>query len=228
MAIAYVQSRLTYFSGNSGSLAFLSNVAANSLIVVILTHYLETGDSTLSDSQSNTYTQAAARVVSGDMSIEYWYTIASSAGALTVTANPPGGTSSCSMAIHEFSGVTTSTPIDVQDSNTGTSNAVSGGPVTTTVADTVLVAGMVSGAWGGAPGEVITPDGDYTQMQEYEDGDLYIPINTQYRIVSSTLTDTANWSLGASWVWAGWVVAFKAGAPPSGGKCRLSLLHAGH
>jgi hypothetical protein len=218
VAVSYLQSRATYNTGDSFGLAFSNNVAAGSLVVVAITQWREGGvgaDSAVSDSQGNQYNKVDTRMDTVDgMALELWYAFTSSGGALTVTVNPQS--TSTSLAIHEFGGITSTNPIDVQDQNTGADNSCFGGPVTTANASDLLVAAMTSGALnysaGVGAGEVITPDADYTQMQEYEDGDSYSVLNTQYRIVGGTLTDTANWTLGQSWNWAGWVVAFKAGA----------------
>jgi hypothetical protein len=216
MAISYLQSRLTYGTGATVALAYSSNVAAGSLLVVIITQWRSggiTADSTVSDSQGNSYAKAGNRLgTPTGMSLEFWYAFAGSSGACTVTVDPQSN--STSVAIHEFSGITNTTPIDVQDQNTGNTSTPSGGPITTTNASDLLFAAVTTDAWGAANTETITPDADYTQMQEYEDGDSYSVVNTQYRIVSATLTDTANWTLFQNWNWAGWVVAFKAA--PSG------------
>lgn len=254
MAIAYEQSRLSYGTGDTVNLAFTGNVKEGSLLLVVIAQYKEGGissDTSVTDSQGNGYNKVGNRLNLGGIALEMFYAFASSSAACTVQTNPES--TSTTLAIHEFSGITDINFIDQQDTNTATNNLASGGPITTLNANDLIFGAMTSGAWGAADGEIIflpfesyggntfainatisyagslyislqngntnhQPDISptwweiypYTQLQEYEDGDSYIPINTGYRIVSSTLTTGMYWGLGASWQWGGWIVAFKA------------------
>jgi hypothetical protein len=214
MGIAYVQSTKTYFNASSGSIAFASNVATNGLLIATLHRYGGGGldSTTLSDSYGNSYSHIYG--TNGSLGLEIWYARNSTSGSNKYTITLADVTY-CSAAIHEFSGaVTSGSLLDQVDSNTGTGTDISGGPITTTQADEMLFGAMTSTA---NNLNVITPDADYTQMEEYENGSTEMHLSTMYRIVSSTLTDTANWTIAASKAWIGYILSFKAAGstPPA-------------
>lgn len=223
--MGYLQSRNQVDTGTPSAveLAFSSNVADDSLIVVgIVIHGSTFGSSinasTVEDSQSNTYTAVGTLIPfdSNGAGLELYYGYSSSAGALTVTATfDYGGVydANTAIVIHEYENMALSSIIDVQDQNYGGGGSENAGPITTTVAQDILFAILGNSSWGSTVS--ITPDGDYTQTQEHENGDSGACFNTQYRDVSSTLTDTANWTLGSPWAWAGWIVAFKEDVTPT-------------
>jgi hypothetical protein len=209
--MAHVQSRAGYFSGTSGNLAFSSNVTAGNLIVVSI-HSYQPNTYTVTDTRSNSYNLATSQEFAGDTNLKvfiYW-AICASSGACTVTITP-NTSGFISFGLHEYSGVAASSPLDQVNSNQGTGTAVSSGAVTTTQADELLFAAMTSMAGSQV---AITPDGDYTQRLEFENGATEIHLNTQDRTVSATLTDTANWTLGSSLGWAAAVATFKLDTAP--------------
>jgi hypothetical protein len=209
MAIAYVQSNKNYFNGTTGTCAFSSNVTAASLLIVTLHRYSGGGldSTTCTDSRGNTYSHLY--VNSGSLGLEIWYAWNTTAGANTVSIGFPE-TTYCSVMVNEFSGaITTGTPLDQSDYNTATGTTASGGPITTTQADEMLFAALVTAHSGST---TITPDADYIETQVYSSGATAIVGDTMYRIVSSTLTDTADWSYTTSKANIGYVLSFKANA----------------
>ena len=209
MAIALVQSKKIYYSGRTGSLAFDSNVTAGNLIVV--SYHMYSGSDGLNvttDNNSATYTRRYF-ITGGDGSLQLSlvYTYNAAGGATTINFDSGNTGAYTSITIAEFSGVMTTEPIDVSDTNTGTGTAVTAGPITPTVSGDMLFGGMTSMASGAV---TIAPDGDYTELQEYENGANEMHMNTQYRVYDSTSADTTNWTLGSSLSWIGGVAAFKA------------------
>lgn len=208
MAASVFQSRKTYFSSTSGNLAFSSAVATGSLLVVCISSYgVDDGTLSVSDSVNGAYGRKYY-TIGGDGSLEIalYFKYNSGAGTPTVTVS---NTSSAyvSFTIIECRGVQTSPdPSDGSDTNTATSVNVSGGPITPTVLGDILIANMTSMA---ASQVTINPDGDYTELQEYENGETEVPMNVMYRIYNSTSPDTANWTMGSSYGNIGGVAAFK-------------------
>jgi glucose/arabinose dehydrogenase len=138
----FVQSRANQVtSGSTNSLAFSSaNTAGNLIVVYVL--WSNTGAVSLSDSRGNSYASAVGRTTWGSNgSAQIFYAKNVAAGANTVTATFATAISSFGdIYIHEYSGADKVDPVDVTRSATGTSSAMSSGPVATTYATDLLFA----------------------------------------------------------------------------------------
>ena len=128
-------------SGSTNSLAFGSaNTAGNLIVVYVL--WSNTGSVSLSDSRGNSYASATGRTTWGSNgSAQIFYARNVAAGANTVTATFATAINSFGdIYIHEYSGIDKVDPVDVTRSATGTSSAMSSGPVATTNATDLLFA----------------------------------------------------------------------------------------
>lgn len=215
MPIAYVQSNKGYNSGGNVAVAFPGNVLANSLLIATMHLYDgNQGTAGVTDSRGNSYGSPVFWTAGGDGSLvlALWWAISNGAGACTVTVNPGnGGGRYCSSSILEYSGIATSLPVDVSDTNTGSGTGVTAGPITTTNGADLLVALMTSMAGSNV---AITPTDlvNYSQRQEFENGATEMHLNVCDRILAATGTHTPGWTLGSSQGWIGGVVAFKGAA----------------
>lgn len=166
----------------------------------------------MSDNQGGTYVQVGTTVTvaaaAGDFIYEsIWQrvNIGSPSGTFTVTATV-GNASDCALAIAEYPLVTAS-PVDQNNSGTGSSTAPSVTLAATTNANDVIVALTTYRAGT----TTITPDGTNlpNQLQENEDNNTGQAINVSDRQVAATGTYTANVTLGASRDWGIIAVALK-------------------
>ena len=215
MAIAHVQSRATYVT-DDGSLAFLSDVAAGALIVVSIHAYDNAVElvSPVTDTRGNTYARVGTTTIGGDGSLwlDLFYAYNSTAGPCTVSVNFTGSVY-CSFAIHEYSGATTTDPLDQLNPATGTGAAVdSGNTPTTTNADDLIFGCMTSMAGSNVSITPLPNDGTWHQRQEYEDGSAQMHLSTIDKNVAATGAYNAAWTLGSSQGWIAKVAAFKAAA----------------
>ena len=200
--IAYVQSTGGNTTATSVDVSFVDTVTSGNLIVVAAR--IGTDQTcTVSDSAGNTYTQQIDQKFTPvtDDHLYIFYAANVTGGSLTITIDP-SGTPSIRWTIHEYSGIATSSPVDQSTSlrdDLGLGTAVDSGNITTTQADELLFgAASVSGS------KDFTPGADYTERQE-----IVQKISTEDRIVSSTLTDSADWTISANDTYGAAIVSFK-------------------
>jgi len=185
-------------SGSTNSLAFNSaNTAGNLIVVYVL--WSNTGAVSLSDSRGNSYASAAGRTTWGsNWSAQVFYAKNVAAGANTVTATFATAINSFgAIHVHEYSGIDKLNPVDVTRSATGTSSAMSSGPVATTNATDLLFAAA------GSARAVKKGDSAYT-TRSTAFGD-----RTQDRNVSTIGSYDATATQNGN-VWVMQLVAFKA------------------
>ncbi len=108
------------------ALAFAGNTIAGNSIVVVCAVGNGTAP-TITDSASNTYTQAAQIANSTTLNVAVFYAVNIAAGANTVTVNNGGTTASIAMEIYEVSGLIAQVQAqpDQTATNTGTSGTAS-------------------------------------------------------------------------------------------------------
>jgi hypothetical protein len=215
MAWAHVQSTTaTGHNVDSVAQAFASSVTAGSLLVVCVSHYTSTsGNCTVSDSKSQTYTQVGTQMAGlhdSSQKLEVWYTENAGAGATTITVNPPGSSSDIRIAILEYSGISTSGSVDVTISAQAdtASTAVDTSNLTTTQANDLLVGVMTHYS----ATMTITPSASYTQRQENETNSADCAINVEDRNAATAGNYNATWTTASSSYWMCRAVAFKQAA----------------
>ena len=130
--------------GGTGSVAtsFTSSVTTGHTIVVMtITASASNLDTTsVTDNQSNTYTQiGTTQHTSGNAYIRLWYAKNVTGGSVTVTAHQSGSASGCLMEILEYSGLSTTSPADQSASTTGTNTSPSGGSITPSGNNSLIV-----------------------------------------------------------------------------------------
>jgi hypothetical protein len=222
MAIAFVQAANSGTpSGTNTTKAAVMAAAqqAGSLNVVVINYgalfpaTLTQVVSGVADTKTNTYAASTSVQTYTDPSgnvgaLVVWAApnIASAtAGANTVTVTMNGAVSFFIIGVLEYSGMATSSPVDVTVSNTGSGTVTATtGPVSTTNANDLLIGGfsMIDGA--SAAVTYTSRIVQYTLLVE----DL---------IVSSTGSQTATGTSASTNGWAAQLVAFKAAGSGGGG-----------
>ncbi|HEX4273880.1 MAG TPA: fibronectin type III domain-containing protein, partial [Bryobacteraceae bacterium] len=184
-------------SGLSASTAFSSSAAAGNLIAVFVI-WDNTSNASISDTLGNTYTAAVAPTRwNSTRSIQTFYAINRAGGSDTVTATFGSAISSFGIIYaHEYSGVRTTSPIDVTAAAAGLSRSLDSGSALTTNNTDLLFAGGVSA-------NVVTAAGSgYTARSTFQ-GNI---TEDQIVLTTGSYNATATQSTGA---WATQMVAFK-------------------
>jgi hypothetical protein len=224
MAITHVQSR-----GVQGlnvvpnlPLAFASNVAAGSLLVVVGITESAQG-LTCTDSLGNTFTAGPSNVNANQPNIALFYSgNIPTGGANTVTLDFTGD-DFCSLTIHEFSGNWAATPLHAS-ANGALEGSTSTSPATNNVVTTVqtLVFAAMTHTFVDGTGGAIAIDGSYTLAVEDEEEANGMAYNAGYKIVNAG-TYTGAWTLAEAASWACVAAAFEESVivPPPGPSFRL-------
>lgn len=123
-AISQVQHTNKDVSTNvsSTTLAYVSNVTANNLLVVVVRSGGAVTSITITDTIGNTWTNGTFHAISATGSLQISWSVNSSSAADTITVTP-NSASTIRVAIYEFSGTATASVLDVQEnvqSGTGT------------------------------------------------------------------------------------------------------------
>jgi hypothetical protein len=206
-AIAFVQ--LNYATPQTAqahvTVPFSGTQSAGDLNVVVVSW----GDSiatvgSIADSSGNTYHLAVGpTVISGTASQAIYYAaniVGAAAGTNTVSVSFTSAAVYPDIRVLEYSGIATTSPLDVVATSSGNSGLSSSGPVTTTNANDLIFGANVvytttTGAGAGFTSRVITvPDSDIAED----------------RIVSATGSYTATAPLSPPAPWIMQVAAFKA------------------
>lgn len=204
MAIAFVQSSSNYLSTNTTPITdtWSSNTTTGNFIVVSWEGHGATVSS-ITDSQSNTYTKAGANTA-GIYNTEVWYAQNITGGTTpTITLNISSGQPS-GIIIKEYSGViTTGNPIDASDfTATGTGTTATTNNITTVTANTALVATMSTqgnSSWVVGAG--------YSNLSTSDN--INISLANEDKIVSTTGSYNATITLN-SLTWDASIIALKA------------------
>lgn len=220
-AISVVQSKGDCTAANftSTTCAFPSNVTSGNVLVACGANWNGNNMSGMAatDSLSTNYAEIVGAATTSGVAIKTWfaYGVATSSGANTITQTPSGGVGWYgSWGILELSGVDTTTPLDVDGGNsTGTGTTVSDG-ITTSAADTIVLACMSHGNSGTIS---ITEDtgGGWTSAGEVENYSN-APYAWEYQIFSSAGAKTASFTIGNSIGWTIQTLSLKqtAGSTP--------------
>jgi hypothetical protein len=188
--------------------AFDSAVTLGNLILVAVAALTSGQTYTVTDSQGNTYSHLASFLASGSAAeLQIFYAQANASGANTVTFTP-GVSVAASIAIHEFSGVST-TP-DVSASAAGTGATQDSGPATTSSADELLF-GFTAGSCNA--GLSIAAGVGFTLAESLLDPNpLAVSFATEWQLVSSIgaydATTTASLGKAGTFAWGTEIVSF--------------------
>ncbi len=211
-ASAFVQDRDTEVtSGTTASLAFSkANTAGNLIVVYVI--WDNPGNVTMSDTRGDTYTAATVRQTWGaGWSAQVFYASNIIGGTNTVKAT--FGTAITSFGLlylHEYSGLATVSPVDVDASAVGTSAAMSSGAVTTTQANDLL--------FGAGASDLTASKGTGFTTRLTGFGNL-----TEDRVVTATgsYAGTAS-QIGTTWVMQ--LVAFRVASGAAGTPTKLAFV----
>lgn len=213
MAIALVSGSVhtgTGANASSAAATFTSNTAGNLLIAVIGWNNSGRSFTSVTDTNTNTWTGVGTLVSSSTALTRIFFAAncKASAGNNTVTLAIGGG-ANCSITIAEYSGVATSSPLDVTNQLTGTSaNAALTTGITTTVAGDLVISAL----------ELVSTTAPTAGTGFTRESAVLHTTNTQGmedQIAGSTGTFTGAWTSSAV-QWALQVAAFKAAAGGGG------------
>jgi len=204
-AISYVQSNSASPSTTVSSIAvpFTNAQTAGDFIAVGVSWGSGVSISSITDTKGNAYTLAVGPTTfSGAASAIYYAKniAAAAAGANTVTVTFSAATGTPDLRVAEYSGVNTTSPLDVTAVSTGTSATSDSGSATTTNANDLLIGinAVLSGTQSAGTG--------YTSRQiSLYDGNIL-----EDRIVSATGAYSATATLSSSAAWIMQMAAFKA------------------
>jgi methionine-rich copper-binding protein CopC len=199
---------------SSVSVAFpVGNTAAN-LIVAFVRASTTTQTITLSDSAGNTYSQAVNQAQTTDgHQIAIFYAPNIKAGANTVTATFSASNNHPFLAIYEYSGLSTTNPLDRTAAAQGTTAAASSGATaTTTAANELVFAGL------GLPSSSTTTvtAGSGFALEQQDTRSTGSRAASEDQLVSATGTYAGSFTLGAADNWSAVVATFlPPSAPPA-------------
>jgi len=139
-AIGFVQVRAgTVSSASTESLAFSSNTTAGDIILVGFDFAGSPTFSSIADTQGNMFTEVGSQLTTpGGAKSRVYYAKNIKGGADSVTITLSGGASFIKEQIIEYSGVSATTPVDIQAGNTGSSGSASAGGQTTVANDLIF------------------------------------------------------------------------------------------
>lgn len=208
MGFLEVQKRSTTASSfDSTTLAYLSNVVANNLLVVVGANWRSSGATlSMTDTVGTTYT-VLEHAYATNFTLYIAYGKAAGSGANTVTIDPSSIANYGAFTIVEYSGNDTTTLLDVDGSfSTGTGTTASD-DITTATANALIIGVM---GFETATTRTLTPGGSYTELGEFEDNLAVVAYNAVSRVATSATSYAVDWTLGASDTWHAMTAAFKA------------------
>ena len=214
MAIEYVNGAVNFDAASYSTIAApATNHTAGNLIVVIGASYSgdETNIASITDTAGNAYTRITGAADASSDCIEIWYAknIIGNANNI-VTINFKYAYSFRGIHVLQYSGCDTGAPLDTSAIGSGQSAVPVTANITTTQADEVLVAGDVL-----FDPKTHTAGTGYTIRTIFGGSDPSFG-SSEDRIVSSTGTYNASYTLDSSISWAMVMATFKAAEAPAG------------
>ena len=198
---------ISSFGADAQQTSFDSQPTVGSLIIVAVGTYngnLET--TAITDNHGNTYTRAAHLYYtqSGPFCVAIFYAVVATTGTpFTITVNPAGANTYISTCVAEFTGITSSSPLD--KNNTASSGSASPTVSVTTTTDGELYIACVT--WDSS-NTTLTEGENWILLQENEGGGPNMGLGVQYRITAAG-TIAATWTLGGSRRWFAALASFK-------------------
>ena len=193
---AQVQTKAQNSGGGTNALAFASATHSGNLIVVEVDWLSGSNFTSISDSQGNAYTQIGAEQNSSGVGVKsrLYYAKNIIGGGDTITTVVSGAPAYHELYIHEYSGVSTSTPLDSFSTNVGTGGTFTSNSLTTATSNELLYGIEIDSGAGAA-------SSGWTTLSTL-DGDVAADMNAT-TIGSYAFTGTSS---GSSLVW---IAAFK-------------------
>jgi len=189
---------------NVVSVSFPKATTAGNLIIVSA-GWSNGGTASVSDSKLNTYSTAVGPPASGYAS-QIWYAANIVGGADTVTVSFNASYNDV-VNIFEYSGLASSSPLDATGSNTGNSNSLNTGNITTTQANELIFAT-------GFAVDQLTGGTNYTLEEQAVYGtNEYLGAEDRTGPAGSY---QATFSDASSWNWVAQIATFKAAAVTPG------------
>jgi len=197
--INMVQSKASTTSGTVATINWTSNTTTGNLIVVGYT-LLDSVDqvTSVTDSQGNTYTKitSASGTIGGSAGAYggVWYSKNITGGttpSITVTG---GGGANINAVAMEFSGIDTVNPLDsaAVKRGVGTTASMTSGTSAATSASNELIVGVGHTDWGS---NTFTSGTNYTGLLRSVN-DAFVDVAMEYKVVTSTGTQTATMTSG--------------------------------
>lgn len=213
MALVQTKSQSSGGYVNSYTVAFTSNVTAGSLLVLNLTAGVADTISSITDGRSNTWTSGAttANSETGERKTWMYYVKNAASGATTVTITFTAGMYPDSAVImREYSGMDTTSPLDqTSTANDGASYVQThsaGTTGTTTQASELIILG---GGCSAAADPVFAAGSGYGNVVQQKGFDLYTYSVMTDKVVSSTGTQTGNFTTTSYVRGQGYIATFK-------------------
>ena len=201
-------------AASSLTAAFPAVTGAGDLLVVSASLY--TGTSTritsVTDSAGGSWTRIGAYAISGHNSDgEMWYS--PDARPVTQVTVHTASAVVAALTVQEFSGISTTNPLDVAAGTSRSSTSPSSGRVTPTGAD--LAVGFIAGH-GSAQAIKVTAAGYTSQAQQTSLAAHVTSVVTGYQALSAASAQNFTGSLGTAAYWAAGIAMFKPAAAPNG------------
>jgi hypothetical protein len=188
---------------------FPSATTAGDLLVLSASVYTGTTNhiTSVTDSAGNTWTRIGAfSVASHNSDGEMWYS--PNAASVTTVTVQLANAATIALSVQEFSGIATTSPLDVSAGSSNTSTTPSSGPAAATSANELAV-GFVAGH-ANAQAITITAAGYTPQPQQTSTGTIATVV-TGYKVLGSASSESFTGSFGTAMYWAAGVAIFKAG-----------------
>ncbi len=192
----------TVSTASTVAVSFDSTPTAGNLVVVAASCWTGPIDANgVTDNQGNTYTQIVSREAVGASGVYvslFYASNISSSGTFTVTFNcdAGGGTDDMGLAIHEYSGASTTSPLVTSNSASGTGTSGDSGNITTT-SEGQMYFGATAWVNSAATSSV---GGGYTLREEEQDNDGTQGILTEDKFGDAQTTSaTATYSTTTQW-----------------------------
>lgn len=209
--IAFVQQNRTLTSGTATSSVSFSATPTPGNLIIVVTEMGSPGlnaISSVADNQTgNTYTQVGTtRFTAGNNCLQLWYAQnVNATGTFTVTATPSTTTSSREITILEYSGAAISGVFDQAASTTGNSTTPSGGSITPTKANSLVIGAFTDD---GTTGTTIAQGTGYTLRNSDTDGTTDIRNGVEDLIQTTAAAATGSFTIGSAFAWAAIVASF--------------------
>jgi hypothetical protein len=185
-------------SAQSLAAAFPVNVTTGNLIVVSVSGWPNLPASTaVTDSLGNSYSIAGTVLTSQGAYSAIYYAKNVKGGADTVTVNTVKSGGQISMAVAEFSGADTTSPLDKTAGTVGSGNTPSSGMMTPSMSGELVIG---SGTHNG--NTVTTAGSGFTMIAvPTEDSNSHQPLAMEYQVLSGNQQTTATFNLAVGFSW---------------------------